>query len=104
MSEKINNSEDIHMKISEGFVIQKIGDSFYAVPVTKNSAVGNSMIKLNETAHSIWKGIEAGLSKEKIAEAISSEYNVDKEKALSDVKSFCAQLGKVGILEGIDEP
>ena len=92
------------MKLNEGFVIQKIGDSFYAVPVTKNSAIGNSMIKLNETAHLIWKSIEAGLSMEKTAEAVSSEYNVDKEKALNDVKSFCVQLGKVGILEGIDEP
>lgn len=92
------------MKINEGFVIQKIGDSFYAVPVSKNSAIGNSMIKLNETAHLMWKKIEEGSSKEDIAKAISEEYNVDKETALGDVKRFCEQLGKVGILEGIDEP
>lgn len=92
------------MKINEGFVIQKIGDSFYAVPVSKNSAIGSSMIKLNETAHLMWKKIEEGSSKEDIAKAISDEYNVDKETALVDVKSFCEQLGKVGILEGIDEP
>lgn len=91
------------MKLNEGFVIQKIGESFYAVPVTKNSAIGSSMIKLNETAHIIWKSIEAGLSKEEIAGAVSSEYNVDKETALSDVESFCEQLGKVGILERSDE-
>lgn len=91
------------MKLNEGFVIQKIGDSFYAVPVSKNSSIGNSMIKLNETAHLMWSKIEDGFSMEEIAEAVCSEYNVDKEKALCDVKSFCKQLGKVGILERIDE-
>lgn len=92
------------MRLNEGFVTQKIGDSFYAVPVTTNAAIGSSMIKLNETAHLIWKNIEAGLSIEKIAEEISFEYNMDKEIAMRDVKSFCEQLERVGILEGIDDP
>ncbi len=92
------------MKLNEGFVVQKIGDNFYAVSVTKNSAVGNSMIKLNETAHLMWEKIEDGFSVDKIAEAITLEYNIDKETALKDVMSFCEQLGKVGILEGINEP
>lgn len=91
------------MKINEGFVVQQIGESFYAVPVTKNSVLGNSMIKLNETAHFMWKKIEEGLGLSEIADAISAEYDVDKETALADVKKLAEQLGKVGILEGIDE-
>jgi hypothetical protein len=91
------------MKISDGFVVQKIGESFYAVPVTKNSAVGSGMVKLNETAHFIWKKLEEGLDFVRISEELSKEYNVDKETALGDVKSFAERLGKVGILEGNDE-
>ena len=92
------------MKINEGFVVQKIGDSFYTVPVTKNSAIGSSMIKLNETAYFMWQKIEEGCSIEEIADAITKDYNVDRETALKDARNFCEQLGKVGILEGIDEP
>ncbi|MBQ8208297.1 MAG: PqqD family protein [Clostridia bacterium] len=91
------------MKISEGFVVQKIGESFYAVPVNKNPAIGNGMIKLNESAYLMWKKIEEGLDLDQIAEALTEEYNVDKETALRDVKAFAGQLGKVGILEGTNE-
>ncbi len=91
------------MKLKEGFVVQKIGDSFYAVPVAKNPVIGNGMVKLNETAYFMWKMIEDGKGIESIADALCSEYNVEKSRALSDVRAFAEQLGKAGILEGTDE-
>ncbi len=91
------------MKFKDGFVVRKIGDSFYAVPVTNNPCIGNGMVKLNETAYLMWKNMEEGKSLPEIAEIIAGEYNVDKETALEDLRSFARELGKVGILEGTDE-
>ncbi|MBQ8005080.1 MAG: PqqD family protein [Clostridia bacterium] len=91
------------MKISGGFVVQKIGDSYYAVPVTTETNIGNGMVKLNETAYFMWKKFEEGLSAEETAAALREEYNVDTETALADVKAFALSLGKAGILERTDE-
>lgn len=91
------------MKISEGYVVQKIGESFYAVPITANPIIGNGMIKLNETAYFMWKKFEDGADITSVADALCLEYDVDKETALADVRSFAQRLGKDGILEGTDE-
>ncbi len=91
------------MKMNKNFVVQKIGDSYYAVPLGCNSEIANGMIKLNETAYFMWKRFEDGLDREGVAEALLKEYNVDKETALADVAAFAARLGKAGILEGTDE-
>lgn len=91
------------MKISADFVIEKIGDSYYAVPLSKKAAIGNSMVKLNESAYIVWEGIRDGLTLEEIADAFVKEYVIDKDTALKDVTAFTKQLGKVGILEGTDE-
>lgn len=91
------------MKISADFVVEKIGDNYYAVPLVKKTAIGNSMIKLNESAYLVWEGIKNGLTLEEIAENFTKEYVIDKDTAKRDVTAFVLQLGKVGILEGTDE-
>ena len=91
------------MKLSEGFVVQKIGESYYAVPVTNNASIQNGMIKLNETAYLMWNSLEEGKTLSDIADIVAGEYNVDRETALKDINSFAEQLRKVGILEGTDE-
>ena len=88
------------MKISSEFVVKKIGGSFYAVPLSKNPAIGNGMIKLNETAHFMWQKISEGLNIEEIADIVCTEYAVDRETAINDIRAFAEQLRKVGVLEG----
>lgn len=89
------------MKISPNqFTVKKIGDAFYAVPVTKNPVIGHSMIKLNETAYFIWQRLESDVSVEAIVNALTAEYKVDRACAEQDVLTFVGQLEKVGALEG----
>lgn len=87
------------MKIKSGFIVRQIGESFYAMPITEATQIGNGMIKLNETAHFMWKKLESGIDEETLADAICSEYSVERETALRDVKAFCAKLGEAGVLE-----
>lgn len=88
------------MKIKEGFALSKIGDAYYAVPVIPSEKIGDGMIKLNETAYFLWKKLESGCSEAELADALCSEYEVELEDALRDIKSFEALLGKADILEG----
>lgn len=90
------------MKIKDGFVVRKIGESYYAVPV-RNYDIKNGMIKLNETAHFIWTHLEMGMDVEEIADAMCAEYNAERERVVSDIKIMVERLGKVGVLEGTDE-
>ncbi|MBE6538639.1 MAG: PqqD family protein [Ruminococcaceae bacterium] len=87
------------MKINSGFVVRKIGDSFYAMPLTNVPSIGCGMIKLNETAHLMWKKIEEGFEAEAVADAVCEEYDVSKETALRDVTAFVKKLEEAGILE-----
>ncbi|MBR4295954.1 MAG: PqqD family protein [Clostridia bacterium] len=87
------------MKIKAGFIVRQIGENFYAMPITEMSQIGNGMIKLNETAHFMWEKLESGIDAEALADAICSEYSIEREAALKDVKAFCAKLGEAGVLE-----
>ncbi len=88
------------MNISKNFVVRKIGDSYYAVPLIPNAKLGSGMIKLNETAHFMWGCFENGLGISETADALCNEYNISKEIALPDVKKFATSLAEVDILEG----
>ena len=86
------------MKIKEGFVAQPIGDKLMVVSTGELAREFHGMIELNATAAEIWRGIEAGKTAEQIAEALSSEYGIGADKAISDVNKIIAQMLKNGIL------
>lgn len=86
------------MKINDGFVLRKIGDSYYAVPTESDSTIGNGMIKLNETGNFIWNKLTVGCEKEALVDAVVAEYEVTREKAVADIDAFIERLVEVGIL------
>lgn len=87
------------MKIKEGFILSEVGGEYIVVAVGRASAGFNGVIKLNETCAEIWKMIERGLDENGIAQALCERYDVNGEKALSDVRSIVAKLTESGIIE-----
>lgn len=87
------------MKIKNGFIVRRVAGQNVALATGEAGKDFNSMIKLNGTALDIWNGIDQGLSETEIADLITEKYDVDSEKALSDVKSFTARLSGLGIVE-----
>lgn len=86
------------MKFNGSFILRKIGDTHYAVPVGSISKEIKGMIKLNATAAFIWQKIEDSVSEEDIIASLSSEFNTDKETAKNDFDDFISALKEAKIL------
>lgn len=86
------------MKIKEGFVVREVAGE-YVVMNLGGEASFDGMITLNETGALIWKAIENGKNADEIAGKIVSEYEIDKETALNDIKKFIEKMNGAGVIE-----
>ena len=87
------------MKIRKGFVLREVAVNTIVFSVVASRDIFHGMIQLNETGKEIWKGIEEGLTVERIAQRLEEVYEVDLEEARQDTEEVIGQLEKAGILE-----
>ena len=87
------------MKIADGFVLKKVADSYVVVPVGENVVDFTSMITINESGEFIWRQLLEDTDTETVADALCSEYEVDRETALKDVEAFVNILMDKKVLE-----
>ena len=57
------------------------------------------MLTLNETGLMLWHLLEQGSTREELATALTNEYDVTLEVALSDVDAYLERLNQAGCLE-----
>ena len=94
----MSNSGIIRLK--DGFVVQKVGESYLAVAVGERADSFNALIRMNGTGAYLWEL----LSKEPMTEAelvakMLSEYAVSEEIATADISKFVSQLRLGGLIE-----
>ncbi|MDY5372210.1 MAG: PqqD family protein [Eggerthellaceae bacterium] len=87
------------MKIKDGFVIRRVGDSFVAVATGKAAESFKGMIKLNDTAALVWEDLQQGLPLDEVVAHLCDEYEVDALRAREDVETLCGDLIDAGIVE-----
>ena len=87
------------MKIKRDFVIRKIAETTVLVPVGKNAADFNGMIKLNDTGAYLFKLIQTGSDEEVLVNNLVNDYDVSREQALNDVSAFIKKLKDADIIE-----
>ncbi len=87
------------MKIKNGFVLREVAEHWFVLPVGEASVNFDGMISLNESGALLWKTMEAGGDREAMADALLAEYEVERERALSDVDAFIVYLMNAGCLE-----
>ena len=80
------------MKIKKGFVLRRVMGNYVVVAVGEASKKFRGMIKLNETAAEVWKGIDKGLSASEICDALCEEYEVERSVVEKDVEKVVAEL------------
>ena len=87
------------MKIKEGFVIEKVGESYLAVAVGGESFSG--LVRMNSTGAFLWNIMsEASVSEDELVARLLSAYeDVTEEVARAGVSEFCKKLIDAGILE-----
>jgi hypothetical protein len=84
---------------SHSIVTRKTGNEYVLVPVTDNIADMDSVYTLNETGAFIWELIDGKKTVEELIDALTGEYEVDRETATTDVFSLIENLNKYLIIK-----
>lgn len=91
------------MKASKDFILREIAGEYILVPAGAASTRLNGLITLNELGWFIFKTLETEQTLDSLTDAITAEYDVEREVARADALGFLQQLDKAGALEGAPE-
>ncbi len=83
---------------SPSIVTRKTGNEYVLVPIVNNIADMNSVYTLNETGAFIWELIDGKKSVGDLIEALTKEYEIDKDTATLDVFSLMGKMSKYLII------
>lgn len=86
------------MKLKDGFVLRQVAGEYVAIP-SGDQVDLNKMITLNETGAFLWEHMNTETTPEALAEALLSEYDVDRDTAVKCVGGFIAKLENYGLLD-----
>ena len=87
------------MKIKKGFTIRNIAGSNIGVPVGNAEKIFNGMITLNDSGAFFWNALLKDTTVDEVVKKVTSEYEVDEEKAKADVENFVAMLKENNLIE-----
>lgn len=87
------------MKIRDGFILREVAGTFVVISTGNDELDFKGVITINEVGALIWRGVEAGKSKDEILDEILSEYDVQREEASVDCDEFLQQLIDKKIIE-----
>ncbi|MBQ3527180.1 MAG: PqqD family protein [Clostridia bacterium] len=87
------------MKLNKNFVLRDIAGNKVILPWGSATVDLNGMLRVNSSGVLLWNALENGADIEDLVEALMSEYDVDRETAISDVTAFIEKLKKFGCIE-----
>ena len=80
-------------------VLRRMGEDRLLVPVSGAAAQENCVFPLNETGVFIWERLSVGQPLEEVARALAETFEVSLETALTDCRSYAAELMDQQLLE-----
>lgn len=86
------------MKIKKELVKRDIAGDTILVPVGKTVYDSNGLFILNELGSFLWDRLETAENEEELLTAVLDEYEVTKETAKKDLRTFLDKLREMGIL------
>ena len=84
--------------MKNNFLLREIAGEFLLIPLGSSSKQFNSIITMNETGAFIWRLLEKGMSVQEVAKALTEDYDVSFDKAVSDTDKFINELKRKSIL------
>ena len=87
------------MKIKKGFTVRNIAGSDIVVPVGNAEKIFNGMITLNESGAFFWNALLKDTTVDEVVKKVTSEYDVDEERAKADVEKFIEKLRENNLIE-----
>ena len=88
------------MKLKDNLTIRKIGDEYMMVSDSGSGLDYTRVISLNKTAAYLVQEVQQKeFTKEEWVELLIDKYDVDKEKAATDVQALIDKLAKEGLFD-----
>ena len=98
--EKIKKARvDITMRLKENFEIIEIAGDYMAIPTGENMAHYGGSVVLNEVSAFLLKAMKKPVTEEELLELLLNEYEVDREKAATDLKNILSTFENLGLIE-----
>ncbi len=69
------------------------------VPIGAQVMDTNALITLNTTGHCVWELLAEERSVDELATAVAARFDVDIDRAGTDVKAFLDEITRMGLLE-----
>lgn len=89
------------MKLKENFVLRRVLNNWVVLPLGAATVDFNGILNLNDSGALLWQHLEQGAGREELADALTAQYDVSRDQALSDVDEFYATLVSAGCAEKI---
>lgn len=86
------------MKIKRGFKLLSVAGEYMVVPLGMQTVNFQAMITLNETGAFLWKTLQEECTEDELIDKLQDCYEVNREKAVGDVKKFLDILNREGLL------
>ena len=86
------------MRLKYTFDLVELEDFTIAVPVGDSANTFHSVVRLNETAASVFQLLSDEISEESITEALSKQYGVNPDQIASDVQRCINGFREEGLL------
>lgn len=80
------------MKIKEGFLLRNVAGNNVVVPIGQATLDFNGMMSLNDTGAFLFSKMIEGTTREKLIDALISEYGIDEQLAQKDVDTFVQKV------------
>ena len=87
------------MKLKYTFDLIEVDNHMVAVPVDGGAQAYHGVVKLNESAASIFRRLQNETSEDAVVESLLNEYNAPKESLISAVHKCITELRKKDLLD-----
>ena len=87
------------MKLKENLVLREVAGNWVVLPLADKVLDFNGMLSLNDTGVMLWKLLEKGSNREEMATALTEEFEVGYDQALTDVDEYIEVLKGAGCIE-----
>lgn len=87
------------MRIRNGFVLRKVGDTMMVLATGAACDSFSGMITLNESGALLWRALEQDRTKQELLELMLSEYAVDASVLSCDIDRFLHTMRTHGLLD-----
>lgn len=87
------------MKLNDNYILKTVAGTSVVVPVGEAAEEIHGMIRLNDSAELVWKGLECGKERDELLSDMTKEYpGVEPETLSRDLDAFLTVLKEKNIL------